>query len=982
MSEPDVVSHTCWEETIEKCIKSIVSIKVCRTRGLDTEFPGSFIATGFVVDTQHGIILSNRHVVSVSPVKAYAILCNYEEIELKPIYRDPVHDFGFFQYDTTKIRFLDIPGIDLYPQGAKIGQDIRVVGNDAGEKLSILSGTLAKLDRETPDYGTNEYNDFNTFYYQAASSTSVGSSGSPVLDLQGRAIALNAGCAYNSSSSYYLPLDRAQRALSLLIAGQPVPRGTIQVTFEYQSYDNLRQLGLSRYLERGLREQQKESKGLLVVKTILQDGPAYGYLEPGDILLACNRHILLSRLFIDLEEHLDTIIAQQDTPPYITLMVLRGGEPKEITLQVQDLHSITPFRYVEFGGGVLNDVSYQIARLHGLSLKNPGVYVGTPGYILGSTACVLRQSIIVGVNHKPVRSLDEFISVVQEIEQGERVPIHFYSLSRPMKIKIAIIHIDWRWHQFRMATRNDITGYWDYSVLETSLTKSYTPRSLIPKLEKSLIHNENNFIKDPIKNLTKSIVSIDCCPPFIIDGSKNAHSYGAGIIVSLNPPLIICDRDTVPIHMSVISVTFDNSLTIPAELVFLHPFYNFAILKFDPTPIIKADIQMYVAELTEDEFAIGDKVTYVGLSGSNEVHIKTTTIISLSPIRARETVPPRWRAINVEVFKVSDGTLGSQGGLFADQQGKVRAIWMTFSIDNDKNELSSILAGLSCRLIKRVMDTIKLGQNPNIRGLDIEFWPLQISNARLVGVPDKWIDRIKQGAGRRQASVVYVLGITDKSSLSGQLLKPGDILLAIEDHTITCISDLKYIHDYEYVPMTILRDGKEQNLIVPTTKYDGQETTEVVGWQGMLLQQAHQAAKEQVQKQVPEGIYVSCCLCGSPAQASLLPNIWITQIDQVPVTTLDQFLKVIQRSNRVQEKYSSNIQRQKHVLNCMLTLPAEIEEQDIEKEETLKYVQIKYATMDNVMHVKAIRLDTHYWPTWHIKKDTSSPYDWKLTFPT
>lgn len=117
-----------WEDTLEKCIKSIVSIKSCRPRGLDTEIPGSFTATGFVVDPERGIILSNRHVVSVSPIIAYAILCNYEEIELKPIYRDPVHDFGFFQYDTSKVKFLNIPGIELYPKGAKIGQDIRVVG--------------------------------------------------------------------------------------------------------------------------------------------------------------------------------------------------------------------------------------------------------------------------------------------------------------------------------------------------------------------------------------------------------------------------------------------------------------------------------------------------------------------------------------------------------------------------------------------------------------------------------------------------------------------------------------------------------------------------------------------------------------------------------------------------------------------------------------------------------------------------------------
>src|SRR6478736_5469602 len=440
-----------WRGTLARVAESVVAIEIDQTRAFDTEWNSSAQATGFVVDAERGLILTNRHVVTPGPVTSEATFLNREEVQLYPVYRDPVHDFGLYRYDPKKLRFIKPKALPLYPEGAQVGREIRVVGNNAGEQLSILAGTLARLDRDAPDYGIAKYNDFNTFYLQAASGTSGGSSGSPVIDIRGRVVALNAGGANGNASSFYLPLGRVRRALELIQRGKPVTRGTLDTVFNYIPYDELERLGLDNGTEAAVRKDFPHLTGMLVVTEVLPGTPSENVLQPGDILLRVNGHFVGQ--FEPLEEVLDGAVGAS-----VELEVERGGKVVSAKLPVGDLHAITPSSYAEFGDVVVQTLSYQQAR-H-LNVPTRGVYVANPGYVF-TAAGIPRGAVMLTLNGKKTDTLKDFEAGVAQLGDGDRATVRYLTIDDPNSTELRPIRMDRLWFPAHHCDRNDTSGVWD-----------------------------------------------------------------------------------------------------------------------------------------------------------------------------------------------------------------------------------------------------------------------------------------------------------------------------------------------------------------------------------------------------------------------------------------------------------------------------------------------------------------------------------------
>jgi len=855
-----------WAQTIERIASGVVTIQIDSTRAFDTEWNVSAQATGFVIDAKRGLILTNRHVVTPGPVTAQATFQNREEVQLYPVYRDPVHDFGIYRYDPKKLKFIQPAELPLYPAGAVIGREIRVVGNDAGEQLSILAGTLARLDREAPEYGYGKYNDFNTFYYQAASGTSGGSSGSPVIDIDGRVVALNAGGATGAASSFYLPLPAVVRALKYIDAGKPVPRGTLETVFKYTPYDELRRLGLDADTEARMRAAYPKLTGMLVVEDVQPGSGAAGSLSPGDILVTIDGKPVPE--FFALEDMLDGHVGQR-----ISVEVQRGAATLRHVLEVQDLRAITADEYIEFGEAVVHTLSYQQARHYHLPIK--GVYVANPGYVFGS-AGIPHGALISVFNGKNVDGLADFEAALAGLADGARAPVRYVTLEDPHAQQLKVIRMDRRWFPARKCKRDDVLGIWPC----VSLSEGPLPQPVLPAATRF------STTGDPrIDRLAPSLVQVTFDMPYSVSGVTEKNYHGTGVIVDAARGLVVIDRNTVPLAMGDVRVTFNGTVEVPGKVEFVHPLHNLAIVSYDPKSI--GDTPVHAATLLDRDLKPGDDVWVVGERSDSGIVSQRTEVAGVDPVGFPLSRTLRFRDSNLEVVSLVNPP-ADVDGVLTDDKGNVVALWSSFAFET-QHDLEQTNRGIPADLVQEMIAVVENGKP--LYSFEAEFDVESLASARKLGLPDDWVRRFEKHDDLRR----QVLGVDRlvAGSSAAALLQPGDLLLAIDGAVVNRFREVERAVQKPQVSVTVWRDGAEKTVSMQSMALNGRDIDRVVIWAGATLQAPHRALAAQ-RGIAPYGVFVSFFFYGSPAtHYGLYAGRRIVEVDGQPTPDLDAFIKVV-----------------------------------------------------------------------------------------
>ena len=167
--------------------------------------------TGFVINQQSGLILTNRHVVTDTEAE-YTVLTNEgQRYEATVVARDAVNDMALVQ-----IQDKSIPAVRLGDSDSvQIGQTVIAIGNALGEyRNTVTKGVISGIGRNVVAGDNRGSSEQLEGVFQTDAAINPGNSGGPLVNLQGEVIGMNT--AINSQGQligFAIPANEAKRMI-------------------------------------------------------------------------------------------------------------------------------------------------------------------------------------------------------------------------------------------------------------------------------------------------------------------------------------------------------------------------------------------------------------------------------------------------------------------------------------------------------------------------------------------------------------------------------------------------------------------------------------------------------------------------------------------------------------------------------------------------------------------------------------------------
>ncbi|KAH8706001.1 hypothetical protein BGW36DRAFT_393443 [Talaromyces proteolyticus] len=849
------VASTAIDSSLKRDIlKSMVQIAVRQTRSYQQSYAGTYQASAFLVDKTRGLFLTAGHAVQ-GPCEGYIISHNDERCDFKIRYKDPEHDYAILQCPPAELGSLDLESLTLKPEAAVVGSHVYLIGNDSGEKVNILRGTISRLDTTSPTHY-----DSNVELIQASAAGKGGCSGGPLLTLEGEAIGICVSGHNSSHLDWFFPLHCPLQVLENIKREQPVVRGTLHTVWRRVPFYECRQIGLSRAKQ---AEINTDKNGLLVATMIIPETEAFEFLRVNDILISINSKVVVD--FSDLENILNFNVGRK-----IQIEVIRFQKTHIFELVVHDLFALTPTRILTDSGATFHNVPYRTAVCWRVPLKGLYVADSTSTYRLGDNS---RDYIISSINGHATPNVIEGEKTLIKFADRERVTVRYSHATRNSRQETMQITLDRHWEQPSLTIFNPDTGEWDYSNVKTQEKTSQEVS------EPALPNHKAISPKTPVlSEIKRRFVQLTWTAPFVcLDENTDAKQSGFGFILSRG--LILVEKAVCPHDLCDIYIDIDGREVL-GTIVHMDHRQNWILVRYDAAETSTETLDTIDLATTYPlEF---DPVTFLGIDDSDTFH---TTKSRVTGSLIADFSSPLHHAEAIDVVQIdSDIAQTCLLGVIMNETQQISGFWIV-----SRNNNSYILPTVS---IAPVVYQVLAGLSPMGRPkLNFRCEMISPKDARIMGVKDEYINHgiSINGAQHRFFSV-------RRTTLrAADYIQHSDIFLRINGKPITKYIDFDAFDDTEHetVELGLVRDGKEIVIDYPLQLAADAMTDRVTSIFGMILQAPYTDLKYITREIYSELIYMSTA-AGSPGQhTAIMYGNFVTGVNGNRVYDLGSFLDEI-----------------------------------------------------------------------------------------
>jgi len=365
------------------------------------------IGAGLIVST-NGLILTSAHVVrGAGPVKV--TLADRRSYCGVLVASDVESDLAVIRIDAENLPVVE------WGDSSKlaVGQMVLTVGSPFGLSRTVTMGIVSAVGRT--NVGIIDYEEF----IQTDAPINPGSSGGPVVDIQGRVVGITTAMASRGGSSqgvgFAVPSNSARIILEQLIQEGKVHRGALGLTIQDLDTTLAKAFG------------RTSLEGALVAQTV-PGGPAdQAGVREGDIILSFNGETVTTA------NRLKHLIALHKPGDRAQLTVYRRPGPDTFDVHVTlgrrvDKTSTTeaPEALKEKSpslGLVLETLSAFAARRIGLSSVQGLLVKKVDDGGLGSVTGFKKGDVILEINEEPARDVAQFKAAVAAAEKDK--PVRF-----------------------------------------------------------------------------------------------------------------------------------------------------------------------------------------------------------------------------------------------------------------------------------------------------------------------------------------------------------------------------------------------------------------------------------------------------------------------------------------------------------------------------------------------------------------------------